>query len=369
MNKIRVMVVAHEIDDQIDIKSLLPEDSFTICGFIDSDEMAPLKILSQSPDITVIAGGEQGYKLAEELYSQSVGMGLVTVEREVTPELLSRAMSCGINRVISYAGTPDEVRDTMLRIHELEYRKASDNNIVKAAGAKVVAFFGGKGGTGKTTVAVNTACALALTGKKTAILDLDLQFGDVSVTLDIEPKDTICDLAADKSEITVDRIRGIMTLHKSGLSVLSAPKSPEFAEYVTENTVQTVINLLRPYFEYVIIDLAPGFSDTTVAALENSDVIELVATTDIASLRNAKICVDILEALQQQNKVDVILNRSVEGLIVKRDFEDVLNTEVKHIFPDDTKTALTALNRGVPFVTDRAKTPLGKAVTAFAAGL
>ncbi|MCQ2484060.1 MAG: AAA family ATPase [Clostridia bacterium] len=134
---------------------------------------------------------------------------------------------------------------------DLEQQRSLDTNEGKKTRCKVLGFFSGKGGTGKTTVAVNTAVSLARAGKRVMLLDLDLQFGDVAISLDSDARYSIVDLVQDRGGITIENINSFAVDHSSGMRVLCAPKSSEFAEYVQVSHIEKIIDIMRPYYEYV----------------------------------------------------------------------------------------------------------------------
>ncbi len=372
MEKLKIVVVSNDIDVKINVKNLLSDGSVAISGFLEYDGMTSLKINGYNPDVVILSNDKNAggvFEIAEQTYSELPGASVILLSAEVDLQLLQKAMQYGIKQVLLQTVSASELKEAIFKAYSLERKRISENSAVKSTRSKVVSFFGGKGGTGKTTVAVNTAVALALYGKRTVIIDADLQFGDVTVLLDLDAKDTIYELSRERGEMSIDVAKSMLTLHSSGLEVLAAPKSPELAEYINDKTMELIINTLRPYYEYVIIDLPPGFDDTTIAVIENSDVVNLVANVDIISLRNAKLCLSIMDALRQREKVSLILNRSGDGIISKKDFETVLGMDTGLCLPDDTKTVLSSLNKGVPFVMGMPKSAVAKNIKAYAAGL
>ncbi len=372
MEKLKIAVVADDLDIKIKLKNVLAVEAFAVIGFLGYDGMTSLKLLGYNPDVVVMVynqGAGDAFEIAEQVYSEIKGASVVMLAEEVDLALLSRAMQHGIKQVLPIADVERSLGDAIIKANSLEKKRMSDSAPAPRGRCRVISFFGGKGGTGKTTLAVNTAVSLASSGRKTLIIDADLQFGDVAVFLDLDPQDTIYELARESGDMSIDTVKSMLAMHKSGLDLLAPPKSPELAECVTDRAVEMIINTSRPYYEYIIIDLSPGFSDTTVSALENSDTINLVANVDIVSLRNAKICLGILDALRQKDKVSLLLNRSASGIITKNDFEKILMLSPKLCLPDDAKTTSSCMNRGTPFVMAAPKSAVAKAVRAYAATL
>ncbi|HAN20191.1 MAG: hypothetical protein A2Y15_09855 [Clostridiales bacterium GWF2_36_10] len=372
MEKLKVVIISNDIDLKINIKNMLSDDNIAISGFLEYDNMTNLKILGYSPDVVIMIYDQkegQIFEIAEQVYAQIQGASVIMLSEEVDINLLTKAMQYGIKHVLLLKTSDKELKEAIFKAYTLEKKRVSDNSFIKSSRSKVISFFGGKGGTGKTTIAVNTAVQLALNGKKTVIIDADLQFGDVTVLLDIDPKDTIYELSREKGDMNIDVVKSMLSLHSSGLDVLAAPKSPELSEYVNEKIIELIINTIRPYYEYIIIDLPPGFNDTTIAIIESSDIVNLVASVDIVALRNAKICLGILDALRQKDKVELVLNRASDGIISKKDFENILGLSPKIYLPDDTKTVLTSMNKGVPFVVGMPKSTLAKIIKDYTSAL
>jgi len=167
---------------------------------------------------------------------------------------------------------------------------------------------------------------------------------------------------------SIDLLRSYMAIHSSGVHVLCAPKSPEFAELISADTVKTILSQLRTYYDYVIIDTPPSFNEVTLSAIEASTTVLFVTGLDISILKNSKLSLSVLNSLQQIDKVKVIVNRAVNiGSITLDDIQKLIDSPIWAKIPSDYKTAVTALNLGVPFVTGAPKSELSQAVSSVAA--
>ena len=231
----------------------------------------------------------------------------------------------------------------------------------------VIGIVSGKGGVGKTTICTNTAVCLASMGKKTILIDLDLQFGDADMALDITPNETIVDLARDSNGISIDNLTSCCTTHSSGLSVLASPTSPELAEYIQSNHTKAIIDVARNYFEYVIIECGCSLVDPVITALESSDDIFMVNDVNILSLKRAKLCQNVLTQINQQDKIKVVINKNVKKNNIKiSDFENLLGLDVFAVISSDLKTVNTSLNNGQPLVSFKPRAPIAKEIKSFA---
>lgn len=368
IDKIKVVIVCDDVDNRLLIKNLLNSDDIAVAGYANSDETALEKIKGLYPDIVIFTYTQQEaavFELAQEVYHLVPGCGIILLSSDTGTNILKRAMESGIRKVLALDCTSQQLLESIYRVCFSERQRLPDGSKLFGHKSRVISFFGGKGGTGKTTIAVNTAVALSKLGRKTIIIDADLQFGDVNLMLNIDTKDTISELVQEKNAFTIDTLKGFTVIHNSGISVLCAPKSPEYSEYVTGSHIESIINTVRPYYEYIIMDLSPVFNDVTLAAIENSDRVFLVSGLDITGLRNVKICVNILNSLQQKDKLALIINKESTSIINVKDFYNIIGLPIDARIREDMKCAVNALNKGVPIVISYPRSPIAKDIKAF----
>ncbi len=354
MEKLNIVVISQGIDLRVHVKNQLSGQETVISGYCDFDEAGKLKVQSLFPDAVVCAvkGAVEDsvFAFIQDMLCNSQGFIVILETDEVNVDLVNKAAQYGIRSVLPMDTSPEDFEKAILNVFALETQRSLDTNESKKIRSKVISFFGGKGGTGKTTMSVNVGAALARAGKRVILVDCDLQFGDVATALDLEPKLTIVELVQDRAGITIENINSFAVVHSTGLTVLAAPKSPEMAEYVNAAHIEKIIDVLRPYFEYIILDLPPTFNDISIAAIENCEEVYLVYNTEILSLRNAKQCVNILAQLQQSEKIRMLINKQTNGLIKVKDFEKVFSLPVFGVVPLDVKTATLAINKGQPMM-------------------
>jgi pilus assembly protein CpaE len=161
----------------------------------------------------------------------------------------------------------------------------------------------------------------------------------------------------------IDSVRSYMVVHSSGVHVLCAPKSPEYADVVSAERIQSLLRLLRSYYDYVIIDTPPTFDDVTITAIEASSTVLFVTGLDISILKNSKLSISLLNSLQQKDKVRIVVNRAVEiNTVTLSDVQAVIGCPIWAKIPSDYKIAVSALNRGVPFVLGEPNCKLSQAI-------
>jgi pilus assembly protein CpaE len=221
-----------------------------------------------------------------------------------------------------------------------------------SASGRIVTVFSPKGGTGKTAIAVNLGAALAKhEGKRTLLLDLDLQFGDAAIMLGIEPEKTIFDLVVAPGELDPEKLTGYTTRHESGLDILPAPLRPEDAELVTEAKIGRLLEVARASYDVIVVDTSPFFHGPMLATLDQTDELLLVCSLDVPTLKNVRLSLQTLELLSfPLKKVFVVLNRSNSKVGMKQsEVESALERKIRFEVPSD-RAVPTSVNRGVPVV-------------------
>lgn len=357
MDKIRVLLVDDISETRDNIRRLLSFDKdIAVIGEAKDGLEAIQKVTALNPDIILMDINMprlDGISAAEKITTEHQGCGIIFLSVQGEPEYLRKAMMCGARDYLVKPFSGDELIDTIKRVYQLENRRAPASKEERGQQTKpqVVTVFGTKGGVGKTTIAVNLAVLLAQTKKKVVIVDLDLQFGDVSVFLNLLPRRTIAELAQEGSNIDIDLVESYMIPHISGIKVLPAPGRPEYAELITPSQVEGIIATLKTTYDYVIIDTPPLFNETNLSALDYSNQILLALSLDLATIKNVKLSLELLDSLHHRGKTKMILNRSSEDMGIKVvNAEETLDFLIASQMPSDGKLCVSALNKGIPFV-------------------
>jgi pilus assembly protein CpaE len=282
-----------------------------------------------------------------------------------------------IHRVFEMGKTQTRVREAVQpdarRVSREERRRR------KAKGA-VVAVFGPKGGTGCTTVAVNTAIALQRMvgdGQKVALLDSNLQFGDVGVMLNLRPSRSIADLAQHTEELDRDLLSTVMTAHGSGVKVLLAPPRPEAAESLLSSpeseagkgrpAIVAILDTMRDDFDIVIADMWSWIDDLSLTLFDTATLIILVVTPDIPAVKSARLFLELASKLDYSGeKLLLVVNASDrKGSLQVHQIESAMMPVTAEI-PFDERAALAAANHGVPLVLRDRSRPISKGILALA---
>jgi pilus assembly protein CpaE len=235
---------------------------------------------------------------------------------------------------------------------------------------KIITVFSPKGGTGKTVIATNLAAALAKEdGRRTLLLDLDLQFGDAAIMLGIEPEKTIFDFVNAPGELDPDKLAGYTTKHKTGLDILPAPLRPEDAELVTEAKLGRLLEVARACYDVIVVDTSPFFHGPMLATLDQSDDLLLVCGLDVPTIKNVRLSLQTLQLLSfPVERVRVVLNRANSNVGMKKgEVEAALETKIRFEVPSDRVPL--AVNRSNPAVLSDPKSDFGRAVREMAKNL
>ena len=356
-----------KIDERRDIiRGLLEGTDVKIVSETRGGISALDKIENIDPEMVIMTFDEHDtdvLNIAERIYMGRPGCIIIFLVDTLSTDVLQRAMSAGVRNVTLFPENGYDFSEWLKTIHNNERVRSQALEQTRSISwiSKVITIFAAKGGIGKTTVAVNLAAKLAEQNKKVALLDFDLEFGDVSVFLNLDVKDTLAELLMEKTEFDIDTIRSYMNVHSSGVHVLCAPKSPEQSEGINANHIEKLMNTLRSYYDYVIIDTPASFNDITLTAIEGSAMVIFMTGFDISILRNSKLSINLLDNLQQKEKVRVLINRDMEGNITTNDVEKILGKPIWARIPSDYFLAVNALNKGLPFVISSPKSKMSLA--------
>ena len=218
---------------------------------------------------------------------------------------------------------------------------------------QVIAVFSGKGGVGKTLLAINIAATLA-DGKHAdvALMDLDLQFGDVAVLMGVEPPATLYDVAREYPHVDAAKLIAMMPEGAGGVRVLASPMSPELADLITSEHVEAVIGLLKEAFDFVVLDCSSHLDDRVLEALETADQIVLITDLDLPAIKDAKLALRLFESLKiPRDHIKLVINRAdAPAITTIEQVEKHLGLAVAVLIPSQGKQVLKSLQDEIPIV-------------------
>jgi pilus assembly protein CpaE len=282
------------------------------------DDVAAIREHTRAPIILVASGGEAAAMLEE------------AIELDVADVLL----------------LPQLTHTVVFAIRKASH--ARRQLTTAAHRGRVITVFSPKGGTGKTVISTNVAAQLAKNeGKKTLLLDLDLQFGDAAIMLGLEPTKTIYDLVVAPGELDSEKLAGYVTKHPCGLDILAAPLRPEDAELVVESKVTALIEVAKTSYDAIVVDTSPFFHGPMLATLDRTDQLLILCGLDVPTLKNVRLALQTLDLLSFPGaRIEYVMNRASANVGLKtREVEDALKVKVGHELPMD-RNVQVCVNRG-----------------------
>ena len=333
----------------------------SITEAVGSIEGGQLRMVLIGPSIA----NEEGIDSVRALRNEDPSLILIAVADQVTSGLLRAAMRAGFSEVIEAPLTEEKIEEAIKQFANdvLKRKVAAVVPIVTPKDeGQVIVVMSAKGGSGKTVVATNLAMLMTrFEGKKVVVVDADLQFGDVCLVLQLEPRFTMVNAAHELHHLDTQLLESLLTDHPSGLKVMAAPLEPAFADDISTESLITVVTLLRETYDYVIVDTASMLDELLLSLLEKADVILQVVDMDLPSVKNAKLALETLRLLKfQTSKIKLVLNRSnAKARLDDKEIEGALKMSISAAIPSDGAVA-ASMNEGRPVVESAPKSRVAK---------
>jgi pilus assembly protein CpaE len=354
----RVIVIDQDQVARSEVQKMLALSGFAVLGEAGYGIEAVSLAKDTEPDVVIVSIEEpmvralQTVEAVADLLPQSP---IVTYSSITDPASMRKAMLAGVS---DYLVTPVREEDLINSVHNVlaqEERKqariSGDVDEPVACGT-VLTVFGAKGGIGKTTISTNLATALVQkTNQSVVVVDLDTRFGDVAILMDIPVERSIADLALPEEEINRELLQDCIYTHNTGLTILPAPVRPTDWRSVHAGHIERVVTLLAQTYDYVILDTPGTFNDIVARSLELATLVLLVATVDMASLKDTLLAIDMLRSWNYpQEKVKLVINATNEATNVQpQEVRRMLGREVFWSIPYDRNIS-TSTQLGMPVV-------------------
>ena len=386
--KIRVMIVDDISETRENVKKLLQfESDVDVVGVARTGKEAIQISQELNPDVILMdinMPDMDGIAATEAIRAKQPAIQVVILSVQSDQNYMRRAMLAGARDFLTKPPMGDELISAIRRAGEMAQAEKSKRVQIQSAptsnqmggsvgfqGARgrIITIYSPKGGTGCTTLAVNLALTLNNPDTRVALVDGNLQFGDVAVFVNEQGKNTVLDLAPRAEELDPEIVDEVMVKHAgSGLHILAAPSRPEYAEKVSSSQFSHLLEYLSQLYAYVVVDTAPLLTDVTLATIDVSDLIVLVSTQDIPAIKNCRLFLDLLQTLGvERERILFIMNRFDKRVnITPERVAENLKQEVVLTIPLDEPTATKAVNRGVPFVLDNKNQPVARGVFSLA---
>jgi pilus assembly protein CpaE len=390
-DKVRILIVDDIAETRENIRKLLQfESDVDVVGAARSGKEGVQLAHELDPDVVLMdinMPDIDGITATDMIRKKSPHIQVVILSVQSDQNYMRKAMLAGARDFLTKPPLGDELISAIRRAGEMaqaERAKGAQQHLaaVSAAGAssaaasfaaaskgKIVTVYSPKGGTGCTTIAVNLAIALNNEDTRVSLVDANLQFGDVAIFINEQGKNTILELAPRVDELEPEVVEEILINHTaSGLRVLAAPQRPEMAEKISTDQFTKVVQYLQKMYSYVVVDTAHILSDVALSLIDISDVVVLITTQEIPAIKNARLFLDLLQTMGiNKERVVFTMNRYDRriGITPERVSEN-LKHEISVTIPLDEKVAITAVNRGVPFMLDNKSQPVGRGIFSLA---
>ena len=382
--KVRVLIVDDVSETRENVKKLLQfESDVEVVGIARTGKEAIQASQDLNPDVVLMdinMPDMDGIAATEAIRAKQQAVQVVILSVQSDQNYMRRAMLAGARDFLTKPPMGDELISAIRRAGEMAQVEKSKAARVQAAPlvgipgvvagqrgprGKIVVVYSPKGGTGCTTIAVNLALALKNSDTRVALVDGNLQFGDVAMFINEQGKNTVLDLAPRAEELDAEIVEEVMVKHSAtGLHILAAPNRPEYADKVSSAQFGKMLEFLAQLYSFVIVDTMPILTDLTLATIDVSDLVVLVTTQDIPSIKNSRLFLDLLQNLGiRRDRIMFIMNRYDRKVnITPERVADNLKQEVALVIPSDEATAVKAVNRGVPFVMDNKSQPVARSI-------
>ncbi len=362
------LLVVDQDDDFVDSAKQLFDGSLPVARSLEEAsqtiESGDVRMILIGPSYTDETAMEQ----IRVIHNEDPSLVLMLVAEEVTADLLRRGMRAGVSDVLEAPLDEAKIESAIEQFaHDVLKRKTTSAPAVPAQPAprdrgEIITVMSAKGGSGKTVVATNLALLLTrFPEKKVCLVDADLQFGDVCLVLQLEPRFTMVNASHELHQLDEELLDSLLTEHASGLKVLAAPLEPAFADDITTAGLLQMLDILQESFDYVVIDTAAMLDELILSLIEKSDDVLMVVDMDLPSVKNAKLALETLRLLKFSTaNVKIVLNRSnSKAKLDNKEIEGALKMEISAAVPSDGIVA-ASINEGRPVVETDPKSKVAK---------
>jgi len=333
------------------------------------------RLLSADPsELLVIIGPsvpiDEALRFAEALRPVRPAAGVVLVRARVDVTVLTEALRVGVREVVP-AGDQAALSEACLRSMDVSagLMAGSPAEIAAQPGGegRIVTVFSAKGGCGKTTLAINLAVALAKDGRRVCLVDLDLAFGDVAISVQLNPARTIVNALPMAGHVDTTGAASLLTRYRPGLDMLLAPTTPGDAEKIPPTLVRELLTVLKGMYDFVVVDTPAQFSEPVLIAMDASAHHVLLTTPDVPALKNLRVTLDTFDMLSYPADVrSVVLNRSDAKVgLTAEDVTRVVRSPIALYVPSSREVPVS-INKGTPIVLDNPAHPVSQAIVRFA---
>lgn len=350
-DKISIVIADTEVQSIEVLKSYLKDmDNIQLKGEFADYTVAYDAVCEALPTIVIIDISKKpdaGLELISKISAKNISTKILVTSSGYNAETIVKVMRHGAGEFLP----KPIIKEALFRAINKLNEQAHGQNIENKK-CRVITTFSNKGGIGKTSIAANLALELASTTKeKVALVDLNLQLGDVTTFLDLKPSFDISYMVQNLPKIDETFLLSTLERYKdTSLYVLADPPYLEQSKDISAKQIGELIEALKQTFAYIVVDTSATFDEKTISALDHSDLILLITIVNLPAIRNCQRCLDLFERLGYvKEKTKIVLNRYMENDEIKvEDVESVLARPVYWKIPNNYFTIISAINKGVP---------------------
>lgn len=330
-----------------------------ISGAVSAGGALPSMINGSMPDVLIVdEATRSGLSAVESLSMVAPEIDILLISGDTSADFLMHSMRSGVREVIPLSSSQEILQGALARV----FNKRGKQSAVTEG--KVFAFLSCKGGSGATFVAANFAYVLASEfGKRVALVDLNLQFGDAAMFVsDAHPPSNLAELSQQIHRLDASLLEGSMLQAAPGFFVLSAPDNPEQSVDVRREHVDAIVRLARLHFDFVILDLPRSLNGVSVQVLDLADNIFPVMQLTLPFVRDGKRLLGVFRSLDYpKSKIRVIVNRHEKGgEFSLQDLERAIDAKVAYVVPNSYQAAAASVNLGIPIARGSRNDPISK---------
>ena len=379
--KIRVLIV-DDVDETREIISKLLhfEEDIKVVGSVNSGRKGLEMTKQLDPEVIVMdinMPDMDGITAAELVRGINEYTQIVILSVQGDSNYMRRAMLAGVRDFLTKPPQIDELVDTVRRAGQVSLDKRSKmapllaaigtEKVTKALDSRgrVIVVYSPKGGTGNTTIAVNLAVSLQDERSNVVIVDGNLQFGDVSIFLNLNPRNNLLDLTPRANELDAEIIDDVLvTDDRSGVQLLASPNAPLYFENVSSSEFADVIDFLRKMFAYIIVDVSATLTDIALTAIDIADILMIITTQDIPSIKSSRLFLNLTNEMKiDRSKIFFVMNRYDKRIgITPEKVATNLKQPIVSVIPLDEQIIIPSVNRGAPFVQNDRSRPTSKCI-------
>ncbi|MBU5614651.1 AAA family ATPase [Geomonas azotofigens] len=341
-------------------------DSITMAGPIEQVSR-PSSLQNGAPNVVFlgVAKVEQGIKDIRAITSQFPRASVIACSSEKNVEGFLALMRAGAVEYLLRPIGQEELDLSLKKVSRLLFAATAE---APAPSGKIFAVYNPIGGMGTTTVAVNLAAALAADGAKVALVDLNLEAGDVNTFLNVNPAYTLSSVTSNIDRLDANFLMSVMTRHASGPFILTEPLEVDEAISITPDQIQRMLELLKKMFNYVVVDCSGLLSGCNLVILDRADLILFNTTLSLPALKNSRrYLLALANKGHDRDRVKLVINRYLpKSDIQLKDAEKVLGVPVFQAIPNDYGDVVSSVNKGMPVVQLLPRSPVSKAILGLA---